>query len=43
MAEKNPDEQGDFSYTIPIDGTIDAAELEQFVLDLYKERTGKDL
>lgn len=40
---ENPDEQGDFSYTIPIDGTIDAAELEQFVLDLYKERTGKDL
>ncbi len=39
----NPEIKDDFSYTVPIDGTINASELEQFLLDLYKERTGKDM
>lgn len=38
---KDTDEKSDFSYGVKIDGTIDEDEMEQFLCDLYLERTGK--
>lgn len=35
--------EGDFSYGVRVDGTIHADELEQYICDLYEERTGKVL
>ncbi len=39
----DPENKGDFSYGVKVDGTINAADLEQYICDLYMERTGKEL
>lgn len=37
------EDKGDFSCTVKLDGTINADELEEYICNLYKERTGKEL
>ena len=37
------EDKGDFSCAVSIDGTIHADELEDYICNQYKERTGKVL
>lgn len=37
------EDKGDFSYVVNVDGTINADELEEYICNQYKERTGKEL
>ena len=37
------EDKGDFSCAVNIDGTIHADELEEYICNQYKERTGKEL
>lgn len=37
------EDKGDFSCTVKVDGTVNADELEEYICNLYKERTGKEL
>lgn len=37
------EDKGDFSCVVNIDGTINADELEEYICNQYKERTGKEL
>lgn len=43
LRKASVEDTGDFSCSIAIDGTLNEEELEAYICNLYKERTGKEL